>query len=81
MYWSPEYLLCTFQHFPQVGERRNSKGELDDVEKSVSYFPPIGKNLVSKITWVGHQIFYIIYSSGNKELASLIHNYLCMVLK
>ena len=28
--------------------------------------------------------FYIkseVYSSGNKELASLIHNYLCMVLK
>ena len=35
-------------------------GELDNFEKSLTNSPPIGKNLVSKIPWMGHQICYII---------------------
>ena len=45
--------------FPR-GEGRDSQGELDNFEKSVSNSAPICKNLMSKPPWVGHQICYII---------------------
>ena len=35
-------------------------GELDNFEKSLTYSPPIGKNFVSKIPWMGCEICYII---------------------
>ena len=34
--------------------------ELDNFEKSLTNSPTIGKNFVSKIPWMGHQICYII---------------------
>ena len=39
---------------------RGGGGELDNFEKSLTNSPPIGKNFVSKIPWMGHQICYII---------------------
>ena len=40
--------------------QRGGGGELDNFEKSLTNSPPIGKNFVSKIPQMGHQICYII---------------------
>ena len=34
--------------------------ELNNMEKSLTNSPNVGKNFVSKIPWMGHQICYII---------------------
>ena len=49
------------------GGWRDSQGELDNLEKSLTNSPPIGKNFVSKIPWMGHQICYIIYFRTSRK--------------
>ena len=38
------------------GGWRDTQWELDNFEKSLTNSPPIGKNFVSKIPWMGHNL-------------------------
>lgn len=57
-YYQISFHLCTYQHFPQErvwGSERFPRG-IRKFVNLVSNSPPIGKNLVSKIPWMGHEI-------------------------
>ena len=61
--------------FSPRGGVANYHGILDNLKTLGSNFPSLDKYVVSKITWTGHHICYIIQFKEFKEIPSEVSNF------